>query len=444
MAVYLPEKVYAVCTNQMDPAPRQFLVSDLREPSSRTVLLGSKSHIFLVKIDKKLDSDFKCKTNWSSGAGMVAMGAGVAVGLGIAAACMTVPVAGWIVGGIIAIGSLAYGLWKMSQRPSCSEMIGFEESQWNLHHTTVRFDSLKVANKDLHLALTKNSMLSCKEGGVLLPFISQTSAISAAQNIADNNNTEMWINIGAGALTGILLGLSMGMVVPAGGTLTVAQGSLHVLKQTAMFGVWMGVGHYAIMPLASGFATTTNSWLGGDNYDVVKDNQTSSSSPVLPTDNWDPLSPRNDIRDIRNRMAQNNVSQADLAKFDAGIAEAERQGSYSLKNNPQLQEMINRMKAGEFGPELQERVTNKSGNLRGMVNENNVRNVAGSHSERTNSSITENNKLNIRARATATGGILALIAPFASNYFAEQAIRLAAEEFAADATDSISVNACDA
>jgi hypothetical protein len=443
MAVYLPEKVFAVCTNQMDPAPKQFLISDLREPSSQTVLFGSKSKVFLVKIDKKLTSDFKCKTNWSSGAGMVAMGAGVAVGLGIAAACMTVPVAGWIVGGVLAIGCLAYGLWQMSQRPSCSEMIGFEESQWNLYHTTVRFDSFKVANKDLHLALTKNSMLSCKEGGVLLPFISQSSAISAAENIADSNKTEMWINVGAGFLTGVLLGFSMGMVIPAGGSITLTQGSLHALKQTAIFGGWMVVGHYAVTPIAQGFGTSTNSWIGGNAYKNVKENQISSSSTISPASNWDPLSPRNDIKDIRNRMAQNNASNADLAKFDAAIAEAERQGSYSLKKNPQLQEMINRIKAGEFGPELQERVTNKSGNLRGMINEKNIKNVSNTHSERTNSSIAENNKLNLKGRATSTGGILALIAPFVSNYFAEQAIRLAAEEFASDSTDGITVNACE-
>lgn len=441
MAVYLPEKVYAVCTNQMDPAPRQFLISDLRQPLSQTVLIGSKNRIFLVKIDKKLSSDFKCKTNWSSGAGMVAMGAGVAVGLGLAAACMTVPVAGWIVGGVLAIGCLAYGLFQMSQRPSCSEMISFEESQWNLHHTTVRFDSFNVANKDLHLALTKSSMLSCKEGGVLLPFISQASAITAAKNIADSNNKEMWINIGAGALTGILFGFSLGMIVPAGGSITLAHGTLHTLKQSAFFGGWMIVGHYAITPSAQWSGTRINSHLGGDNYDRIKDIQYSSSSTLTPTSNWDPLSPRNDLKDIRNRMAQNNASNTDLAKFDAAIAEAERQGTYSLKNNPQLREMINRIRTGEFGPELQERVTNKSGNLRGMINEKNLKNVSNTHSERTNSTIAENNKLNLRGRATSTGGILALIAPFVSNYFAEQAIRLAAEEFSSDSTDGITVNA---
>jgi len=78
-----------------------------------------------------------------------------------------------------------------------------------------------------------------------------------------------------------------------------------------------------------------------------------------------------------------------------------------------------------------------------MINEKNIKNVSNTHSERTNSSIAENNKLNLRGRATSTGEILALIAPFVSNYFAEQAIRLAAEEFASDSTDGITVNACE-
>lgn len=59
----------------------------------------------------------------------------------VAAASMTVPVAGWIVGGAIAIAAIGYGIWQMMQTPTCSEMIGFEESQWKKHHTTVYFDS---------------------------------------------------------------------------------------------------------------------------------------------------------------------------------------------------------------------------------------------------------------------------------------------------------------
>ena len=445
MAVYLPEKVYAVCTNQMNPDPRQLLLSDLRESFARTVKFGAEDKVFLVKIDKKLSEDFKCKSNWSTGAGMVALGAGVGVGLGIAAVCLTVPVAGWIVGGAIAVGAVIWGLFKMAQRPSCSEMIGFEESQWTLHHTTVKFDSRKVEVKDLHLALTKNSMLTCKEGGDVLPFINKADAMKAADTIAGNNKTEFWTNVAGGFLTGALLGFGMGVALPAGASLTWVQGTIHAVTQGLIFGAWIPIGQFVITPLAGKFGTGVNSaQANGDSYKDVKGAQQSTDDPIIPTDNWDLWSPIKDGRDIRKKLAENKASKADLEKFDKGIAEAKKQGTYSLKNNPDLREMFERMKAGEFGKELKEQVSNKSGNFRGKVNEKNANKSAQAHSEKANLSISENNKANIRSGATSTAGILTLIAPFAASYFSERAIRLAAEGFTNDVTKGVTVKATDA
>ena len=108
----------------------------------------------------------------------------IASGLTVAAAVSVIPVAGWIAGGLIAVGCLAYGIWQMMKSPTCSQMIGYEESQWINHHQTVRFDSSNVAMKEKHLALVKNSMLKCKEpGGMLLPFISESAAKQAAEAI---------------------------------------------------------------------------------------------------------------------------------------------------------------------------------------------------------------------------------------------------------------------
>ena len=52
MAVYLPEKVFAVCTNQLSAKNENFKLSIGRELKS--VRLGSKNRTFLVKIDKSL------------------------------------------------------------------------------------------------------------------------------------------------------------------------------------------------------------------------------------------------------------------------------------------------------------------------------------------------------------------------------------------------------
>lgn len=435
MAVYLPQKVFAVCSNQLNSDPKKFELSDKRP--KKTVKLGSQQRVFLVKLDKKLSDDFTCKSGWSSGAGTAAFGGGVVVGmLLVAGTAATVPVAGWIVGGVIAIAAIGYGIWQMMQSPTCSEMIGYQESQWKKHHTTVYFDS--NGNKvDLFLALTKNSLLACKEGGVLLPFITETAASNAAKSIANNNRLEMGVNIASGALAGVLFGFSLGSTLPVGGFLGGAR-SLHVLQQTAIFGAWIPVGYLMINPAAS----ATGGWLNSnENYDNVKDASNSAGSLPQPADSWDPVTPIQDVKEVRSLLGKNNASQADINKFNAGIAEAERQGTYSLKNNPELREMINRMKAGEFGSELKDRVTNKSGNSRGMINEKNMSSVRETHNQNSNATIRENIKSARIKSATGAGGILTLIAPFIGNYFAERAIRVAADMFANEDTSSIKVNA---
>ena len=438
MAVYLPQKVFAVCSNQLNSDPTKFELSDKRP--KKTVKLGSEQRVFLVKLDKKLSEDFTCKSGWSSGAGTAAFGGGVVVGmLLVAGTAATVPVAGWIVGGVIAIAAIGYGIWQMMQSPTCSEMIGYQESQWKKHHTTVYFDS--NGNKiDLFLALTKNSLLACKEGGVLLPFITETAASNAAKSIANNNRLEMGVNIASGALAGVLFGFSMGTTLPAGGFLGGAR-TLHVLQQTAIFGAWIPVGYLMINPAAS----ATGGWLNSnENYDNVKDASNSAGSLPQPADSWDPVTPIQDVKEVRSLLGKNNASKADINKFDAGIAEAERQGTYSLKNNPELREMINRMKAGEFGSELKDRVTNKGGNSRGMINEKNMSSVRETHNQNSKATIRENIKSARIKSATGAGGILTLIAPFIGNYFAERAIRVAADMFVNEDTCSIKVNANDA
>lgn len=439
MAVYLPENIFAVCTNQLNPDPKHFQLSEKREP--KTVGLGSQNLTFLIKMDKNLSDDFKCKSGWSSGLGTVAFGGGVVGGmLLVAATAATVPVAGWIVGGAIAIAAIGYGLWQMSQSPTCSQMIGFQESQWKLHHNTVRFDSTNLGGGDMPLALTKNSILACKEGGVLLPFISSISAANAAKTISSNNNTEKWVNIGSGALAGVLFGFSMGTTLPAGGFLGGAR-TLHVLKNTAVFGAWIPVGYYIVNPAAN----ATGGWLNSnDNYDSVKNASNESESLPQPSTSWNPLDPVADAKDVRSLMAKNNASAADIAKFEAGIAEANRQGTYSLKNNPQLREMITRSKNGEFGSEMQERVTNKSGNQRGMVNEKNMNSVKNSQNQNSSNTIRENLKAGRIKSATGVGGVITLIAPFIGSYFAERAIRMAADLAATDIVSSATVYASEA
>ena len=55
MAVHLPEKVFAVCTNQLYSDPKKFELSDKRP--RKTVKLGSQQRTFLIKLDKKQNED---------------------------------------------------------------------------------------------------------------------------------------------------------------------------------------------------------------------------------------------------------------------------------------------------------------------------------------------------------------------------------------------------
>jgi len=75
---YLPEKCFAVCTFQLGTSYRQFEVS-------RSIITVGQAckNAWLVETDKKLSADFTCKSGWSSGAGTMALNAGIETGLNI-------------------------------------------------------------------------------------------------------------------------------------------------------------------------------------------------------------------------------------------------------------------------------------------------------------------------------------------------------------------------
>jgi len=431
MQSYLPDKVYVVCTNQLGTGYRQLTIDgDLRPKPNQTVQLGSQERVFLVKLDKKLTQDFTCKSGCSSGAGTMAFGAGVATGLLVAAAVATVPVAGWIVGGAIAIGCLAYGAWQMMQSPTCSQMIGYEESKWVLHHTNVRLDSQHVSLKDKHLALTKRSMLICKEpGGVLLPFISEAMAADAAEKIGNNNQTELGWGVAAGFISGFMLGSGFGWGV------------------LGSYVVWMGIGHYLINPVAEGFGDWTGDVLGNETYRDIKSASVEGNesfddlSTINPNDEYNLPEDATDVRNlsqIRDMMIKNGASKKDIGQINEAIKAAESNGGkMGAKDNPAARDVLNKIKAGEYGQEAKEIFTNRSGNMRGM-------NTAKNHGkviESKKNNIQANNARSIKTGAKTIGGAIQILQPFIGAFYAERAIRLAAEVFDQDAASSISVNA---
>ncbi len=201
MSSYLPnERTYAVCTNQIGLDNEIFVIHpDLR---INATVNWEEIRPLLTRVDRKLKDEFTCKTCWSSGLGTIAFGAGVITGLAVAATVATVPVIGWIVGGAIALGCLAYGLWKLFTTPTCNQMIECEESQWILFHPDVTFDK--------HNAIIKTSMLKCKEGGIIMPFISEAAAFDAALKVGLCNFADLSLNVVASFFSGYVFGYTLG------------------------------------------------------------------------------------------------------------------------------------------------------------------------------------------------------------------------------------------
>jgi len=393
MSSYLPDKTYAVCTNQLGVGYKQFTLSENR--TNKTVKLGSQQRVFLVKLDKSLTSDFTCKSGWSSGAGTAAVGAGVLTGLAVAATVATVPVIGWIVGGAIAVGCLAYGIWQMMQSPTCSQMIGYEESIWLNHHQTIRFDSSTAVMKEKHLALVKNSMLKCKEpGGMLLPFISESEAKKAAEAIGYNNRREMATNIGAGFFTGFLFGTGVGA----------AAGSLAVLGEAAIFMGWTAAGHYVINPYVFSPATQKTNELANkvsgtsESYDQIK-NGTSQKPDHAERDIFPDPAANNDtlqtLYGVLKNMKQNGASKKQISEINLAISEAEKAGTYKVNEVPAVKVALENIKSGKYGKGVKEIFTNKSGNSKGMNRQTNYESASNLKQEGVRANNQENLK-NIR------------------------------------------------
>lgn len=431
MSSYLPDKTFVVCTNQLGITYRQLTISENR--TNKTVALGSEQRVFLVKIDKNLTSDFTCKSGWSSGAGTAAVGAGVITGLAIAASVAAVPVAGWIAGGIIAIGCLAYGAWQMLQSPSCSQMVGYEESKWIRHHETVRFDSSNVQMKEKHLALVKSSMLKCKEpGGMLLPFISSEAATAAAEAIGYNNRKEMATNIAAGFFTGFLLGTGLGG----------AASTLAVFGQVTMFTGWTLAGYYVINPYVFSPATSWTSEksaqaLGtSESYDYIKSNVNAKPEHSERNSVPDPAANNDTMQSlyiIGESLKQNHVNKQHVAEIDKAISAAKKAGTYKISEVPEVKVVLEKIKNGTYGEKAKEIFTNKNGTMKG-------KNTHRSHTQLENlkkENIVANRKENIKNTRNAT---ILVIAPFVSSFFGNEAIRLGVKIYDNEISNAIRVS----
>lgn len=497
---YLPEKVFAVCTHNTNGDYGKLL----KNPDARaryTVLYKSKDKPLLTEVDKKLDGQFSCKTNWSSGIGTAAFGVGIMGGLMIAATVATIPGVGWLVGGAIALGCLAWGLISFLTKPTCSEMIGYMESQWINPHLTVTFDE--------NLAVTKQSMIACKEGGMLLPFISESEAASAASEIASNNRWEVGVNIGASFLAGVLSGWAAGSVggaaVGTGRLAGTKAASKEILEFTA-YGLACAIPIGMALSWEKGELRDHYDNNNGENpiYDeITKDkeedtniNPFSSDPPFIdipmpnkPTkevllnhtdlesgdvvDAWNPKGFTDKIKGIRRGLKERREalekirgSEAKIAQINSQITDIDRAlataneidpktgkpKGFAMKNNPYARKVLTGAKNGAYGPEVQKVFTNNAGNLRGMnrgANYDNAREYK--IPERFNEQMDQidseeerrkaQNRIKANAGLGTLGNIPALSAPFISTWLSEKTLNIAADAAMEDMANGITIAA---
>ncbi len=283
-------------------------------------------------------------------------------------------------------------------------------SSWVVFHNTVTFNGFEAVNK--------RSVLQCKEGGSLLPFISESLATQAARAIGLNNLADVGLNSLATYVSGLFFGLSFTGVVPA-------------LQASAWFVGSIGFGYLVINPLtgAQQDYMRNDSELGAD--DMYRNINTDPNSPpesigpdteYNPTDVW----MYSEVRDIQRLAKKNGASREQIAQLERAIQAGERNGSYSPEKTPEMRPVIENIKKGVYGESVRSRFTNRSGNMRGMNRRSNYeRSVAAKRAATARSERLRNTAMKHRGGKIA-GNILQLIQPFASTYFAEKAREYAA------------------
>lgn len=399
---YLPEKTYVVCNNQASMEYRELLAdSDIRAVS----IYYKDKRALLTKVDKKLCSDFTCKTAWSKGLSRSAFVGGVGVGLGIAIASASVPVIGWIVGGAIAIGAIAMAVYEISNAPKCSEALGNSVSQWSIYHQNVKFNQ--------HNAILSCSVLFCGEGGVLMPFVSKTMAEKTAKSIGRMNIADISINLVVSGLSGY------------------AVGSLQGVKEFFMFVAGIGIGKMIIEPSADWVGEQYGYLQGNDRYDkIAKSRIEPSSQEDILDDIMKSSNPAEDIKDIKNNSAQiiqamkaNGESQQAIRNFEAAINSAKTTGSFG-ENNKVAQEVLSNIKQGKYGEQIKSNFTNTKGNSRGMHTQSNYDKSINQNTQ----SIRANRWKSLTESRKGAMTILSILQPFVSSIFDKQTLIMAIEQ----------------
>lgn len=434
MSSYLPENTYVVCTNQTGNDYRELVADSEKRNIS---VFYQENRALLTIIDKKLNEDFTCKTGWSKGLSMGAFGAVAGIGVGVGAAAIAptigamlgsaavasaVPVVGWVVGGAIALAAVGYALYKIFTNPKCTGALGNEASQWKLYHPKVYYNKYN--------AILGCSILQCGEGGILLPFISQTAAANAASTIGWNNKADIGLNVVVNGLAGY--GLGWGAVTSftsPGAFITFISGT----------GLAIYLGENVINPSAQWVGDRYADQYRDKRYDEVQTSVGKKPAPdkglldyVMGANN--PATNISNMVDNKKQIVEamkaNGASKEAIANFEASVAEAQRTGTLS---NPESKKVLSEIKKGTYGSDVQDIFTNKSGNARGMHTQKNYDKATQMEQDK----IQLNKYKSLKEAGKGAGSLLAIAQPFISAIFDRRALINAIEiQEAADMEDS--------
>lgn len=425
MSSYLPETIFTVCSSQTDSAVKQLLVNKELRPQV-TVIMKSKKHPLLIMLDRKINTACACKTKWSSGVGTIAFGAGVMAGLAVAAAVAAVPVAGWIVGGVIAIACLVYGLSKLFSTPTCNDMLKYEESHWIQVHPTVYFDFMN-SSKENHNALTKKSMLMCKEGGVLTPYFNESNAQAAADRIAHNNQLEVGLVGVISFIFGSAVGFSMGMTGAAAGFMRV----MYAGGKEIFLGAAAG---YIAAPMFDKekeiYQSTEESEDNPLYTDLNKSKKPEEWKFDSPDDAYD--NPYKTPKEFFESLKEKAENKEQKDKVNEALEEGEKTGTYG-KNNAAAQEVMQDVKAGKYGDEATKIFTNKSGNFRG-------KNTESTH-EKLEMLKESEIKVNTGTAGVKGAAVVGLVLPFIATGLSENSYRIITKYASQELSEGINIKA---
>ena len=410
---YLPEETYVVCTNQVGNSYRQ-LVADKK--ARQVSVFYKDKRAFLTNVDKKLldNNDFTCKTGWSKGLAKGAFLGGSSLAVGMFAAAATsavVPVIGWVVAGALAIAAIGVALYSILNNPKCGGALGNPSSEWKIYHKSVKFNK--------HNAVLSCSILICGEGGVLMPFVSQTAAQKAASSIGWNNKMDIGLNTVVNAFAGFVL----------------AEGAVAItgIYSACMFfggtGLAIYLGKEVIQPSAD--------WVGEQYANPYRDKRYNEIEKAIVEKEEEKdlldhvMDANNPIEDgydvignasaIRQALISIGASKEAISSFDSAVAEAKSTGTFG-KDNPKAQQVLKDIKSGKYGADAQNALNGKRG-------------ATGLHTQKTYDKITQLEKEKVKlnkyktlqqtGRGSAT--ILGILQPFISAIFDKRALIKAKE-----------------